>query len=205
VRHRCRKRSGNAGPAGPREVIPEEKSEESSSGCESRPAKAEPGRPVADLAARPVTGGLMRRNVSMRAEEETAPKHAKIPDAQDVGTSEGSSAATARGRGGRASGGVEALGASEAGRPSNPRDPEPSAGMAGGGATRAANSSAEGAVTGARRGGEEQASVSAVDGGKGNRSRRRRGQGVGEPHSSDEDGEPEGTGTRQSEGGSCLS
>jgi hypothetical protein len=46
-----------------------------SSGCESRPAKAEPGRPVASLAVRPVTGGLMRRYASVWAVVSSQRKH----------------------------------------------------------------------------------------------------------------------------------
>ena len=40
---------------------------ESSSGCETHPTKAEPGRSVASLAAFRVTGWLMRRRASVRA------------------------------------------------------------------------------------------------------------------------------------------
>jgi hypothetical protein len=40
-------------------------SEKSSSGCETRPTKAEPGRSVASLAALSITAALMRRHVSM--------------------------------------------------------------------------------------------------------------------------------------------
>jgi len=38
-----------------------------SSGCEPRPVKAEPGRPVVSLAARRVIGGLMRRYANVWA------------------------------------------------------------------------------------------------------------------------------------------
>jgi len=146
----------------------------------------------------------MRRYVSMRAKEQSASK-TFIPDAQGILTPEGSSmAAAGKGRGGHVSGGVSALGAYEAGRPGNPRDPAPSTVIAGSGETRQQSSNADGAFTGVPEGGEEQTSVPVVDGGERNRSRRRRGQGVGEPRSSVEDGEPYDNGTRPSEGGSCC-
>ena len=65
-------------------------------GIESRPAKAEPGRPVASLAPEP--RGI-RRCVGARASgpRELAPKENHVPRAERVDHLEGSSASDARG------------------------------------------------------------------------------------------------------------
>jgi len=61
----------------------------SSSGCESRPTKAEPGRSVASLAAVVATRRLMRRQASTRAVG-MQPRKGSSREAQEVTNSEGS-------------------------------------------------------------------------------------------------------------------
>jgi hypothetical protein len=97
---------------------------ESSSGWESRPVKAESGRPEVSLAAVREIGSLMRRHAGMRAAK-SASKIDSIPGAEGVGTPEGSSGAAdmedGRGlrtwRGGR-------TGRAWKGRPSKLGDPD---------------------------------------------------------------------------------
>jgi len=84
----------------------------------------------------------MRRNVNMRAKEQSASKTGTIPDVQEVNFSEDSYMTTDNGRSGHVSGGVRALSAREAGRPRNPRGPESSTGTAGQGETRTPSSHA---------------------------------------------------------------
>jgi hypothetical protein len=61
----------------------------SSSGCESRPAKAEPGRPVASLAAEPAMARLMRRQANKWAAA-MQPRNGSFREAQGVTNPEGS-------------------------------------------------------------------------------------------------------------------
>jgi hypothetical protein len=69
---------------------------ESSSGCESRPAKAEPSQPEASLAT--VVGRPHRRCVDRRAGEPrcTSPENSTFQDAQGVKTPEGPSEPSAK-------------------------------------------------------------------------------------------------------------
>src|SRR5258707_670338 len=61
----------------------------SSSGCESRPSKAEPGRTVASLAVAPVMVRLMRRQANKWAAGKQ-PRNWQSREAQGVTTPEGS-------------------------------------------------------------------------------------------------------------------
>jgi hypothetical protein len=70
-------------------------SEIPSSGCESRPAKAQSRRPVASLATAWVTTTAMRRYARTWAVGDAAPKSPFIPGAQGVIEPEGSSDASA--------------------------------------------------------------------------------------------------------------
>lgn len=70
----------------------------SSSGCETRPARGEPARPVVSLAPCPVMGRAKRRRTSEWAVG-VSPEIYVIPGAQGVGTPEGSSDPSVTGRG----------------------------------------------------------------------------------------------------------
>ena len=78
----------------------------SSSGCETRPAKGEPARPVAGLAPDTVTDSAMRRYASEWAVNHAATKGICFPGAQGVKEPEGNSDRTESGRGAVAPGGV---------------------------------------------------------------------------------------------------
>ena len=84
----------------------------SSSGCESRPTKAEPGRSVVSLAVVPVMARLMRRQASKWAAG-MQPRNGSSREAQGVTNPEGSRDVTASGRGGVSRGGVDDRGTFE--------------------------------------------------------------------------------------------
>jgi hypothetical protein len=99
---------------------------ELSSGCESRPVKAEPGRPEAGSALEGVTP---KRCVSVRAcgPWMVSPENAEVPTAEAVTLVEGRSAEPEGGRGTGAVGGVSGHGTHERGQPRNLGDPRHSA------------------------------------------------------------------------------
>ena len=78
----------------------------SSSGCETRPAKGEPARPVASLAPGTVTDSAKRRHANAWAVGYAASKEDTFPGAQGFGNPEGNSDYTENGRGVVAPGGV---------------------------------------------------------------------------------------------------
>ena len=64
VKHVVLVRPSNAGPLERKEAIASRNWDESSSGCEARPTRAEPGRSVASLATASATAWAKRRRAS---------------------------------------------------------------------------------------------------------------------------------------------
>jgi hypothetical protein len=91
----------------------------SSSGCESRPIKAEPSRSVASLAVGVATARLMRRQTKRRAVGHAAPKTRCSRMPKGSPSRKAAVVVTDSGRGDGASGGVDDHGAAPRGRPSN--------------------------------------------------------------------------------------
>jgi hypothetical protein len=109
-------------------------SEDSSSGCKTRPAKEKPVQPEVSLAAAAARGSLMRRQANKRAAGSSLEK-SDVPGAHGVLLPEGNSGVLAIGREGAAPGGVDECGAPEEDEPvtwetrvvlvHNPADGEP--------------------------------------------------------------------------------
>ena len=175
---------------------------ESSSGCETRPARGEPAQPVASLATAPATVPAKRRYANVWAMD-VGHETTFIPGAERFVHLEGSSDVPASGRGDIAPGGVLGHGTHERRRPGNPGDPH--------------SSSVKSRTTEIRPTKLRRAACSRVHARPIKKSTRpevgrRRGktiaeadvnEGVGELHTSDEAGEQANARTRQSKGGSC--